>query len=390
MSFFSKEKEKEELVLVFDVGSSSVGAVLFLSHNSKPPKIIFSVREPILIQNEPNFDVFFNLTIKSLDNAVSKVSKANLGAPKKIFCVLASPWYTSQTRNISIKKDEPFVFSQKIADALIQEEIALFEKEQSKNFIEKGDKLELVELRTMNILLNGYNTSKLLNQKIKDVYMTLFISVSPGEVLKKIKQSINNQFHSENIKFASFLLATFSVTRDMFLNQEDFILVDVGGEITEISMIKKDTLCTSISFPLGINSMIRGIGTEMNCSLDEAKSYLSLYRDGHAENQIQKKLEIVIKKIKADWLTKFQNSLVNMSNDISIPATVFLTSEKEYSDFFTETIKAEQYNQYTITESKFTVIFLGSKTLHDFVFEDSKMFDPFLMMESIYINRFVS
>lgn len=390
MNFFSKEKEKEELVLVFDVGSSSVGAVLFLANSSKPPKIIFSVREPILIETVPNFDHFFSSTIKSLDSIVIKVSKSGLGMPKKIFCVLSSPWYTSQTRHISIKKDESFVFSHKIADSVIQEEVVLFEKEQLKNFVEKGEKIQLIELKSMNILLNGYNALKLSNEKVKNVAITLFISASPEEILKHIKESINKYFNHENIVFASLLLSTFAVARDMFLNQEDFILVDVGAEITEISMVKKDILCASISFPLGVNNVIRSIALELKCSLDEARSYISLYENGHAESQIQGKLETIIKKIKNEWLAKFQDSLVNMSNDISIPATVFLTSEKEYGEFFTETIKAEQYNQYTITESKFTVVFIDVKKMNDFVlFGDGVSRDSFLMIESIYINRFI-
>ena len=45
MRIFSDDKKKEELMLVFDIGSSSVGGALFLMQNYRVPKIIFSIRE---------------------------------------------------------------------------------------------------------------------------------------------------------------------------------------------------------------------------------------------------------------------------------------------------------------------------------------------------------
>ena len=155
-------------------------------------------------------------------------------------------------------------------------------------------------------------------------------------------------------------------------------------------MVKKDILRSSASFPLGSNFLIRGMSSELKCSLDEAKSYLSIFKDGHAEKDTHEKIEAVIKKLKATWLLKFQESLVNISHDISIPSTIFLTTDKDLSEFWTETIKAEQYNQYTLTESKFNVVFLGVNALHGVVnFQENTNRDPLLIIEAIYINHFL-
>ena len=82
--------------------------------------------------------------------------------------------------------------------------------------------------------------------------------------------------------------------------------------------------------------------------------------------------------------------LVNLSNDISIPSTIFLTVDQDLASFFTETIKSEQFNQYTLTESKFEVIFLSTEMLHDIaVFKDLVIREPFLIIDSVYINRFL-
>ena len=60
------------------------------------------------------------------------------------------------------------------------------------------------------------------------------------------------------------------------------------------------------------------------------------------------------------------------------------------ANFFTETIKNEQFNQYTLTESKFQVIFLDTKVFHGMAnFEDNVVRDSNLIIDSIYINRFL-
>lgn len=389
MGIFSKPKNKKQLALVFDIGSSSVGGVAFYMRENEAPEIIYSIREPIPFEQEVVFEKFFASTMKSLDVVVTKICMKSLGCPKKIFCVLSSPWYASQTRVINLEKDVPFTFTTKLADSLIQKEIDIFKRDHLSKYVD--EEITPIELKNMKVVLNGYTAMSPLNQKAKDLEMTLFISMSPEQVLSRIKESINRHFHHQDIKFSSFAMATFSVARDMFVSQENFLLVDVGGEVTDIAMVKKDILNDSISFPIGRNYMIRGVASALNCGLTEAKSYISMYKDNHMEESISKKFEPIINKLKTDWLAMFQESLANLSNDISIPSTIFLTVDNDLVHFFSEIIRNEQFNQYTLTESKFRIIFLGTEALHGIVlFKEDIIRDPFLIIESIYANRFLN
>lgn len=395
MSFFSKifsqSPKKDELILVFDIGSSSVGGALFYIQKSGIPKIIFSIREPVTLEQEVDADRLLLLTTKSLEAVASKISTKGVGAPKKIFCVLSSPWYASQTRIISLKKNTPFLFNSKLADSLITKEISLFEEEHLKKYVDAGSKIIAIELKNMKTTLNGYDTPEPTNKKTKELEMTMFISMSGEQVLEKIKSVVCRYFGCESIKFSSFTMASFTVARDIFANHENFLLIDIGGEVTDISMIKKEIVRESTSFPLGPNFIIRGVAKELNSTLDEAKSLISLYKDGHADGKMEQKLDSVVGRLSTEWLKKFQESLAGLSNDISIPATIFVNVDQDLADFFSETIKTDQLNQYTLTESKFQVVFLGTEALHNFVqFDKDVIRDPFIMMESIYINRFLS
>jgi len=390
MEIFPHNNKKGKLVLVFYIGSSSVGGSLFWTEKSGIPKIVFSVNEPIELEEKVEADRFLSLTLKSLELVAVKVHSAGMGVPEEIFCVLSSLWYISQTRIIRLEKNTPFLFTSKLADDLIKKEVALFEEEHSTKYARAGAPVRLIELKNIKTVINGYETPYPLNQKGKELEMTIFVSIGSEKILTKISKTVEKNFPSKKITFSSFVLSSFAVVRDMYPHNENFLLINIGGEVTDISMVKKNILHESISFPLGLNFIIRGVASMSRSSLSEAKSLVSLLKDGHASESMTKKLSPIINKLKTEWLSKFQESLSNLSNDISVPATLYLSVDKDLADFFSEIIKTEQFNQYTLTESKFKVVFLGSEVFHDLVkFEKNVMSDTFLIISSIYINRFL-
>ena len=388
MGIFSKDKKKKDLTLIFDIGSSSVGGALCYIENSGLPKIIYSIREPIAFQDEIDFDKFLYSTMKSLDIVANKICMLGLGKTKNTFCFLSSLFYISQTRTIKLEKNTPFIFTSKLADSLIKKEVNLFEEEYSIKDIYSTQKFRPIELKNMKTMLNGYAVDNPLNQKIRELEMDVFIAISPEEIIKKIEYTIGRYFNPQEIKFSSFASASFSTARDLFSHHENFILIDVGGEITDISVVKKDVLSDSISFPMGYNFIIREFSNALNCTLDEAKSLVSLYKDGHMEDEINEKFGPIINKIKVEWRKKFEESLFNISNDISIPSNIFLTADKDFEVLFKEIIKTEEHNQYSLTREKFKIISLNTRELHGLViFDENVNRDSFITLESIYINR---
>jgi hypothetical protein len=390
MGIFFGNKDKGKLVLVFYIGSSSVNGSLFFARKDGIPKIILSVNEPIALEENISADRLLLLTTRTLGIVADKVHRAGVGSPKEIFCVLSSLWYVSQTRIIKFEKNTPFLFTSKFASDLIQKERTLFKEDHAVKYSHAGVLPRLIEIKNIKTMINGYETSNPLNQKGTDLEITIFISMSGEQILSKIEEIIRKHFHFKEMKFSSFTFSSFAVVRDIYMHSEDFLLINIGGEVTDISMIKKNMLRQSISFPLGLNFMIRDIASEFHYSLGEAKSIISLLLDGHATASVTKDLIPVMKKLKMQWLAKFQESLPNLSNDISVPGTIFLVVDKEMSSFFSEIIKTEQFNQYTLTDSQFKVTFLDTEVFHGMAsFEDNVTRDPFLIINSIYINRFL-
>ena len=390
MHFGFSNKKKEELVLSLHIGSAAVGGALVRLDNSGIPKLIFSAIEPIPIEEKLNTERFFLKTIKSLEVVAGKIHKSGLGAPERIFCVLGSPWYASQTRAIQLKKNTPFVFTERIADDLIQKEIKLMSEEHSLKYGTKENAIRAIELKNIKTTLNGYDTEEPLYKKTREVEMTMFISLSGEKTLRKIEEAIRKSFQFEQIKFSSFAMASFTVVRDLYPEQESFLLVDIGGEVTEIFMVKKNVLHDSISYPLGRNFFIRNVALGLGCTLSESRSLISLWKDGHAEEKVAAKIGSTLDKLRTEWLDRFQKSLASLSADIAIPSRVYITADPAFAGLFAETIKAEQFSQYTLAESKFEITTIGPELLHNLAaFEEAAARDSFLILDSVYISRFL-
>lgn len=391
MGLFSKVGKEGELVLVFDIGSSSVGGALFLTQKSGIPKIVKVVREPILLQEALDIDRFLNLAMKSLETVAGEIYKAGMGVPQKCFCVLASPWHVSQTRVIKLAKNAPFVFNEKLANSLIKKEIALFEEEYSAKYGNVRSPVSPIEFKNIKIMLNGYETAKPLDQKARELEMTVFVSICEERILERVRGSLARFFHFKEVKFSSFVLASFAVVRDVYAHNNDFLLVDISGEVTEISMAKKNVLRESVSFPLGSNFIVRKASAMLSAPLEETKSLIALFENRHATEPVATKLMTILESLRKEWLQKFQESLANLSNDLSIPSTIYLAADKDFVSFFKQTIETEQFNQYTLTESKFKVVFLGSDIFHGMVaFDGSPIEDTFLVIDSIFINKLLN
>ena len=365
--------------------ASSLASRVIGSRTGK--KIFFWVEEPITLEAKLDAGKFLFLVAKALQVVADKIYLAKLGAPSRIFCVLSSPWLVSQTRIISLKRNTPFMFNAKLADNLIQKEIKFFKEEHLAKY---GNSACGIELKNIKTSLNGYETSQPLNKKIKELEMAIFISMSGQEVLEKITEVVGRHFHAGPIKFLSSTLASFTIVRDIHAEQENFLLVDVGGEVTDISVVKKNIPRGSATFPLGRNFFTRGVAARLGLSLGEADPLISLFKDGHAERSVRKKLEPVMNQLKAEWLSGFQESLSEIGSGISIPATVYLAVGSGMADFFSQIIQSEQFNQYSRTESKFEIIALNAELLHGAAaFGDNVTREAFLVIDAVYINRFL-
>jgi hypothetical protein len=389
----SAQSKKGKIVALFDIGTSVVsGALVSLpATKDERPVILYTTHAPIPVQEEFEFKRFFQLVLAAFDETASSLTKARpeIGMPKEVHCFLSSPWYASQTRSIKLTRPKPFSFTKKFARELIERDLKSFEGTYLKNYSDIGSPVDIIENKIIEIQLNGYKTSVPFGKKARELAMHLYFSVGSHALLQSLEHLLHRSFAITPITFHSFAFASYIVAREI-IPEPGFLLVDISGEMTDISIIKEGVLIESVSYPSGKNAIIRDLSIAFALGEKEVLSLLNAYEAGHLENAMAARVERVLSRAGKRWSRQFEEGLFQLSNHDRIPESLALSIDDDVARLFKTAIEAGEYSQYMRTSGKFSVILLQYETLRAFCkVHDAAGRDLFLMIEALFVNQLI-
>jgi len=388
--FRKKPKTGQHFIIVFDIGSASIGGAFVSVDPTRLPEIIFTTRRDIPFQEKLNFQRFLDSMIKTLEEMFVMMQKAGSGVTvDQAFCVLASPWYASQTRLVHYTQPTPFVVSVGGLQKLIQKEIDVFRDSKLFAHSKVGNAVpEIMESNNIQMKLNGYQVKNPYGKKASELEVALYISMIPANIHQSINDSIKKFWHLENVRFSSFSFTAFDTIRDMFVDEPSFLFMDISGEVTDISLSKDNVLLESISFPAGKNMLIRAIAKAMQTTPQIAASDMDLFLEGKATREYAKLIgDIMISETK-EWKLFFEDALSQFAVEFSIPRSIFFTADDNVSKWFEGTIKQADFTRFSQDDGQFSVRSLGNQFLGKFVqVLEPESQDPFISIETIFANK---
>lgn len=386
-----ESSSKNTIIAVFDIGSASVGGALISFKNGEKPQILWSARESMVFQNDLNFGRFLSSMLDTLEKVLVRMQKSNMPHPKSFLCVFSSPWYASQTRVVKMKRDQVFTVTKKGVEDLVAREIENFKTSHINKYKRMGEEeVEIMEIHTIQMKLNGYATDHPYGMHAKNLETSLYISMAPKRVLSAVKSRIAKIFGARTVKFSSFSLTAFATIRDVFSHRNDFLFMDISGEVADISLVKNNVLLETASFPLGKNFLLRRLASGLNTVPEEVTSLFTLYREGKATEAVKKRITRIIEESKEEWLKSLQQALRTLSDDLTLPNTIFFTSDNDVVEWFSTCLKSESLGEFTGAGTPFDVIFLDDAMLEKFsTFSPQTERDPFIIVESLFADRVV-
>lgn len=324
---------------------------------------------------------------KALAETMKAVSAQSLGSPDRVAVYLGSPWYASQVRVARTARTTPFIASKSLLNDMISRELKAFEQEEMQASYASGAPLRAIESKTVLVKLNGYATASPLGLSARELELSLFVSVAPESTLKGIEETIERTYKAP-LSFSTYLSSAFIVTRDFFPHQDDYLLIDVGGEITDVSLVREGALARTVSFPRGRNFLLRKLSKGLNRTISESIAICTLYKEDKVEASIKDACTGILKEAKDEWLDSFQKALFANSNELSIPDAVMLSVGSDIAPWFIETIRREEFHQHALTEKEFKVIVLDASVFHESLsFHDGVDRNPFIMIDALAASR---
>ena len=375
--FFS-HKKRADIVLAIDISSGSVGAAVVELREADAPKILYSSRLPITTSLFQNRKHLLFAVSEALEHVITQVEKHTVhlgyyGKIRRSHIVFSSPWYKFETKVLMIKHKSPIAVTHEVINKVIKTEEKRFAAEVQLSGA------EIVESRIIRTRLNGYDTPNPYGKKSANIEITFFVSLISKDILDETRRVLGSHFQHEKIEVSSFSLAAFTAIGGLMPDARDFIIVDVRGEMTDVSVVRDGSLYSSISFPNGRNGLIRVVAETTKNSLHGALSSIITASHGHLRPSLHMVLNNAIEPWKKLWLQSYTDAVKNIMSGVVAPKTIFLMGDSDTEVFFEKILVDMNYDA--------TVYPLKKTDLSSYVEMTPAFHDPFLALETIFINQ---
>ena len=188
----------------------------------------------------------------------------------------------------------------------------------------------------------------------------------------------------------SFTLASFLSLRDIFEFEEDFIFLDISGEVTDISFIKGNVIKETQTFPVGRNSFIRDIVKDFKNSYNLSVSMLKTLNAGEMDEVTKSKLDNALFDVKKQWSGFLEKGMLELSGGSILPKNIFILADDDISGILKETIETEKFVKLVFPDYDKVAnpVLIDSHKIDSFCnFGTNKERDVFLGIEAMFINR---
>ncbi len=396
---FGFSNSSEEVTLLIDVGNGSIGAALAVIAPGILPTIVYSTRQSLSVLEKPTAAKLTETLTLLLSDVLTKVMTYGTSNPywkgqhKNISSALVSfsaPWFVSKTKQLHLSQDKAFVLTQSFLEEVASAEEDLFIKELEG---ENKNTFTLVEKSIIGARVNGYSVNNILNKKTKTFDTSLFLSVVGTGILEKVKEVVARQIHiaSDKIKIHSFPLISFSMVRDVFRDTSDFILMDITGEVTDITVISEDVITQTASFPFGRNFLVRQIAKNLNVSPEIAVSTLQTYLLGKLDELTVSRVRGVLSDAEKEWALYWNDCLTSLFPAVLFPSKIYITADSDTAGIFIDFIKSSKGDVADALKKQMQIIHLNHDVLGKYYKGESIAFDDeFIGVLAVFSNKIKS
>lgn len=393
-------EKKEEVSILIYIGTNKVSASFVSFSKNKKPKVLLSVKVPFPSGVKVDESLLTQKMLSLLEESIVNVIKNTTKIPalkgkvniKSVYINISSPWYISKIQNINIKQEKQFVITQKFLQNILEVEEKKFENELFSGDYEKkyGNDLFIIENTITSIKINGYKVKEALDKKTDNLTVSLYSSVMPESIFKKILSMVHKHTHlSDNeIHFNTFPLTFFNVLKEINEYANNYLLMDITGEVTDVTLVHDNYVSQNLSFPSARNFIIRQIAKDFDVSFEIAESILHIYNSKKADNEIIDNMTNVLGEVEKEWSIYFEDTFNQLSKNVILPPVIYIISDVDVYYIYEMFFKITKNDQTSLFRSHLNIININKDMLSKFCdFNTSLEFDEYLASLSIFVSR---
>jgi hypothetical protein len=307
-------------VAIVDISSGSVAGG-YISHGKEGTQLEYGVRRPVVIQQNEQLALAVLRALSEVDELLIKQGAPILrratgsGSVGEVLVSIASPWQETMVRIERVDEKKPFLFTRAMMSEVVQ-----------KTAETKPDRVSSGE-SVIATLLNGYETNQPFGKEARLADIVVLSSSIDKTIAQSVETALRRTYHTRKITFAAFAPLAYTVFRDVYPHEKDYLVVDVSGEATDIAFVKHGLLAAVVSMPLGVNHLTRSLGknTAMTDDMAEHGSGVNLIRNATPTAGTT--------TARSEWVAQMLEGLKIFSEEHALPRTIFLLADEQVREY---------------------------------------------------------
>ncbi len=353
------------LSLVIDIQSDVVEGTLikFPPKTAKlpdpqNPEILYSTAFNVPRKVHTDGDYMAKMMLRAVEDVASCVVK-EMGSItdeqiQSVHYILSSPWVISQSKTVEVVYEK----ETEITDSMVK---AVIEKDREELIAKYEADMVFVEQKIFDVELNGYSIEKYHGKRAKTLKISFAFTLSSDKVIKKIQAAIVQHLHVKKDYFHSAILLQYLSSRAVAAGEE-YTVLHVHGEFTDVVVVKKGFSSYLASFPFGTSTLIKKTSATLNTSFEMTSSTLSMYMEKKLNDEELKNVEIVLMPILNGWQSECTKTLAGIGEHVALPKTIHLYTGGPFAPLFK--LSLEQINYEVVIHDE------PLREVHSFALKD--------------------
>lgn len=303
---------KKQLGAVFDIGTASVSATLFeIGHDNTKPSILKTFRRFHKSSLQKDTLHFSKSTVSQFSAAMKDIAEFTGNKMPHLYILgLSSIFYLGKTERYFVEYKKPTTLKQlDIDDFITSGKQNLFTEL-------KRDDIIIFETILMKSLLNGYPVPNPVGRASQSVEFWVRLAATSVELSGKFSDIIESMQRNADIRFATFPTTAWSLMKDSLPREHNVLLVDIGGELTDVTFIVNGVITEVFSLPFGALNILLRISEVEHVDLENAYSLLRNYTSGALSKEAEAHLKSIVKKEVKSWEEIFERVWQRATRDV--------------------------------------------------------------------------
>jgi len=319
---------KKECFLAINIGTETIKTIIFEREKGKIT-IIGSSFQPLEGSESEKYinlgaDLIKKAVLKSIEELKEKIPKRKempvfLGLPADI--LKASLFFQSFERanpKIEIQeKEEQEIYQNTLKES--RKEISNFFS-QSYGILPKD--LEFINLEILEIKIDGYEVSCLRGFKGRDLNFKIMAVFSPRYYIEFFKKI----FENTNLKVFRIIHPVQNLKTAFSDNISDGIFLNIGGDLTQIFLIKERKLVYISRLEIGDKNFTRSLSQDLGLSEKMAENLREKYFKKILSEEARKKIKKILEDVLHEWFSNLKSKLKE-AKQFPLPSNFYLFGE---------------------------------------------------------------